>query len=90
MLPSLPPERNANQTSLSFMYELAVCNAERISVLQKELSAVRAQETKLSEKLNAMHSQLEAQLLTNLEQEEDIRSGTTKHSSTKTLRLVLI
>lgn len=41
--------------------------------LQDELKASQAQEAELSEKLSVIHSQLEAQLLTNLEQEEEIR-----------------
>ena len=46
---------------------------EERSLLQEELRAAQAQEAELSEKLSAIHSQLEAQLLTNLEQEEEIR-----------------
>lgn len=41
--------------------------------MQEELSDAKAHEAELREKLDVSHSQLEAQLLSNLEQEEDIR-----------------
>ncbi len=60
--------------NFSLATALAALRFDTYSVsVQDELRAARAQETELSEKLGVVHSQLEAQLLTNLEQEEEIR-----------------
>lgn len=42
--------------------------------LQAELKQAEASEAEVDEELKVMHSKLEAQLLTKLEQEEEIRS----------------